>query len=143
MSMSVSAGALKSEINVTPLVDVVLVLLIIFMVVTPMLQVGYSVDTPPEVKDIAPVQDANQVILRIDKDGSMHINKEEVPASSFPARLQEVMKNRKMAFFAADGDLTYGQVADFLDLCRQNGAQNLGIVFEDLDLVGTGAGSMP
>jgi biopolymer transport protein ExbD len=54
--------------------------------------------------------------------------------SEFPTRLQEILKNRqaKVVFFAADGELPYDKVADFMDMCRHNGAENLGIVFEDM-----------
>jgi len=135
MSMNVgSTGGLKSEINVTPLVDVVLVLLIIFMVVTPLLQVGHVVDTPPKVDTVIPQPQQNQVIVRIDEQGKTYINQEEIPYAQFGIRLEEVMKNRsrRLVFFAADGDLTYEKVARFLDLCRNHGAAQLGIVFEDM-----------
>ena len=136
MSMSVgSSGGIKSEINVTPLVDVVLVLLIIFMVIQPMLQVGYEVETPPEVKSATPQpQNNEQIIIRMDADGKTFINKEEVSKARFAERLRTAMTGRekKLAFFAADGELTYEKVVEFMDLCRNNGAQNLGIVFDDL-----------
>lgn len=136
MSMSVgSSGGIKSEINVTPLVDVVLVLLIIFMVIQPMLQVGYEVETPPKVKTTQPLpQNNEQIIIRMDIDGKTFINKEEVPRTRFAERLKTAMTGRekKLAFFAADGELTYDKVVEFMDLCRNNGAEKLGIVFEDL-----------
>jgi len=141
MGMGVGGGSnLKSEINVTPLVDVVLVLLIIFMVVIPILQMGHPVNTPPENKSnfVAPPT-ADQLIVRMDKSGRTYLNKDEVPLGQFAGRLKEVTQNRgnKIVFFAADGDLPYGQVADFMDLCRNNGANNLGVVFEDLRPAGT------
>jgi biopolymer transport protein ExbD len=135
MAMNVgSAGGVRSEINVTPLVDVVLVLLIIFMVITPLLQMGYEVTTPPEVESAVPPPISDQIIVRLDRDGRMYINKEAIPAADFPRRLTEAMHNResRVVFFAADGDLPFGPVAEFLDTCRNNGAKNLGIVFEDL-----------
>ncbi|MBP9143056.1 MAG: biopolymer transporter ExbD [Thermoanaerobaculia bacterium] len=136
MSMDVgSSGGIKSEINVTPLVDVVLVLLIIFMVIQPMLQMGYEVETPPEVKSATPPpQNSEQVIIRMDADGKTFINKLEVPRTQFAERLRTAMTGRekKLAFFAADGELSYEKVVEFMDLCRNNGAQNLGIVFDDL-----------
>ncbi len=136
MSMDVgSSGGIKSEINVTPLVDVVLVLLIIFMVIQPMLQMGYEVETPPEVKSATPPpQNSEQVIIRMDADGKTFINKLEVPRAQFAERLRTAMTGRekKLAFFAADGELSYEKVVEFMDLCRNNGAQNLGIVFDDL-----------
>lgn len=136
MSMNVgSSGGIRSEINVTPLVDVVLVLLIIFMVIQPMLQVGYEVETPPKVKTSQPLpQNNEQIIIRMDIDGKTYINKEEVPRTRFAERLKSAMTGRekKLAFFAADGELTYDRVVEFMDLCRNNGAEKLGIVFEDL-----------
>jgi len=141
MAMSTGGrGTLKSEINVTPLVDVVLVLLIIFMVVIPILQMGYPVNTPPENKQnfVVPPT-ADQLIVRMDRDGRAYLNKEEVPMAQFGARLKQVTVNRgkKMIFFAADGELPYGQVADFMDLVRNNGGENLGIVFDDIRPSGT------
>ena len=136
MGMNLAGGSsLKSEINVTPLVDVVLVLLIIFMVVIPILQMGYPVNTPPENKSTFVVPpSADQLIVRMDADGRAYLNKEEVPLPNFPARLKQVTANRgkKMIFFAADGELPYGKVADFLDIVRNNGGENIGIVFDDI-----------
>jgi biopolymer transport protein ExbD len=136
MDVGRSTTAVKSEINVTPLVDVVLVLLIIFMVITPLLQMGYTVDTPPEVETSAPPPTmSDQLIVRMDKDGRMFINKDTFGnQQDFARRLTEAIRNReaKIVFFAADGDLEYDKVADFMDLVRDAGAKNLGIVFEDL-----------
>jgi biopolymer transport protein ExbD len=128
------SGGVRSEINVTPLVDVVLVLLIIFMVITPMLQMGYDVNTPPEVESATPAAPSDQIILRMDEQGRIFINRETILPSEFTQRLQSTMKNResKMVFFAAAGSLPFGKVAEFLDLCRASGAQNLGIVFDEL-----------
>ena len=141
MAMSVgSGGGLKSEINVTPLVDVVLVLLIIFMVVIPILQMGYPVNTPPENKEATFVPpSADQLIVRMDRDGRAYLNKEEVQMQHFGARLKQVTANRgkKMLFFAADGELLYGEVAAFMDMVRNNGVENIGIVFDDIKPAGT------
>lgn len=136
MAMNVGgSGGPKSDINITPLVDVVLVLLIIFMVITPIVQMGYGVQVPPKVETSAPVpQDSNQVIVRLDADGRPWINKQQLSMQEFPLKLREALTGRssKVVFFAADGELTYDRVADFMDICRDNGAQNLGIVFEDM-----------
>jgi len=139
MAMNVGGGgSLKSEINVTPLVDVVLVLLIIFMVVIPILQMGYPVETPPENKTAAVVPpSADQLIVRMDRDGRTYLNKEEVPMAQFGGRLKQMNRGKKIVFFAADGELPYGQVAEFMDLCRNNGAEKLGIVFDDIKPAGT------
>ncbi len=136
MSMNVGgvSGGVRSEINITPLVDVVLVLLIIFMVIQPMLQVGYEVETPPEVKSAPSTPPGDQVIIRMDAEGKTFINKLEIPRAQFAERLKTAMTGRekKLAFFAADGELTYDRVIEFMDLCRNNGAEKLGIVFDDL-----------
>jgi biopolymer transport protein TolR len=133
MSTGSSSGP-KSDINITPLVDVVLVLLIIFMVVTPMTQLGYEVQVPPKLDAPVAPPSNDQLIVRMDETGKTFINKVEVPLSQFPAELKKAMTGRssKVIFFAADGELTYSKVADFMDLCRDSGAENLGIVFEDL-----------
>ncbi len=136
MAMAVGpSGTLKADINITPLVDVVLVLLIIFMVITPILQMGYDTKVPPKVEENQPPPpNVDQVIVRLDRDGRIYINKEEVTASAFPQRLREVLKGRenKVTFFAAAGDLPYDRVMAFMDLCKENGAQDLGIVLEEL-----------
>lgn len=135
MGMSSGGGSgVKSEINVTPLVDVVLVLLIIFMVIVPLSQLGYAVDTPPKVTTAVPLPTEDQIIVRMDEQGETWINKEKVPFAQFGPRLREVTKNRerKIVFFAADGELPYDQVAAFLDVVQSNGAANVGIVFDDL-----------
>ncbi|HXU45434.1 MAG TPA: biopolymer transporter ExbD [Thermoanaerobaculia bacterium] len=135
MAINVGAsGGVRSDINITPLVDVVLVLLIIFMVVTPLLQMGYQVQVPPKMESAAPPPSSDQLIVRMDISGREYINKVEIPANEFPVRLKEALTGRssKVIFFAADGDLEYGKVADFMDVCRDSGAENLGIVFDDL-----------
>jgi biopolymer transport protein ExbD len=137
MAMNVSGGSTgpKGDINITPLVDVVLVLLIIFMVVTPLLQMGYDVQVPPKVESAAPPPDmSDQIVVRMDVNGSKFINKQQVPDAEFGSRLGEAMKGRqsKVVFFAADGELDYGKVSAFMDEVRNNGVENLGIVFEDI-----------
>ena len=136
MAMAVGpSGTLKSDINITPLVDVLLVLLIIFMVITPLVQVGYDTKVPPKVEnDVTPPPATDQVIIRLEGDGRIFINKEEVGEREFPTRLRDVLKNRenRVTFFAAAGSLSYEKVMAFMDVCRNNGANNIGIVLEEL-----------
>ncbi|HEV7668209.1 MAG TPA: biopolymer transporter ExbD [Thermoanaerobaculia bacterium] len=142
MAMSVGpSGGPRSDINITPLVDVVLVLLIIFMVITPLIQMGYPVQVPPKVESAQPPPSSDQLIVRMDDKGTTFINKVSVPLPEFPGKLKEALTGRssKVIFFAADGDLEYGRVADFMDMCRDAGAENLGIVFDDLDGPGAAA----
>jgi len=144
MAMNVSGGSSgpKGDINITPLVDVVLVLLIIFMVVTPLLQMGYEVQVPPKVESAAPPPDmSDQIVVRMDASGNKYINKQMIPSAEFPAKLGEVLRGRqsKVVFFAADGELDYGKVSGFMDEVRNNGVENLGIVFDDIRPAGAGA----
>jgi len=136
MAMAVGPStSLKADINITPLVDVVLVLLIIFMVITPILQVGYDSKVPPKSDNVVtPPSVTDQIILRIEADGRIFINKEEVTESYFPVRLRDVIKGResRVIFFAASGDAVYDRVLLFMDLCKNNGASNLGIVLEEM-----------
>jgi biopolymer transport protein TolR len=129
-----NAGSIRSEINITPLVDVVLVLLIIFMVTVPLLQRGYAAQVPPKVESAAPTPNQDQIIVRMDAQGQTFINKTPVPYENFGGALKAAMTGRsqKVVFFAADGELPYEKVVNFMDLVRNNGAENLGIVFDDL-----------
>ena len=142
MNVSGSSGGVKGDINITPLVDVVLVLLIIFMVVTPLLQMGYEVQVPPKVEAAAPPPTMDdQIIVRMDLSGNKYINKQVIPDGQFGTRLGEALRGRqsKVVFFAADGDLDYGKVAEFMDEVRDGGVQNLGIVFDDIRPAGAAA----
>lgn len=135
MNVGSGSGSIRSEINITPLVDVVLVLLIIFMVTVPLLQMGYKVQVPPKVEtQVTPPMQEDQIIVRMDAGGQMYINKQAIAKNEFPGRLQQALTGRqsKVVFFAADGELQYDKVADFMDVVRDNGAENLGIVFDDM-----------
>jgi biopolymer transport protein ExbD len=137
-----NAGSIRSEINITPLVDVVLVLLIIFMVAVPLLQMGYSAQVPPKIETATPQPAEDQIIVRMDAAGGTYINKQLIPYGEFGGALKTALTGRaqKVVFFAADGELPFDKVIDFMDLVRNNGAENLGIVFDDLR---AGGGAAP
>src|ERR687886_821129 len=97
------SGGLNSNINVTPLVDVVLVLLIIFMVITPVVQMGYMVKVPPKAPaNLPPAAIQEQIVLRLAPGGRVFINKEEMDMSSFPQRIHTLISANKgkMVFFS-------------------------------------------
>src|SRR5438270_573485 len=128
-----SAAGLNSDINVTPLVDVVLVLLIIFMVITPVVQMGYLVRVPPKAPPGIPPSAVNdQIILRLMPDNHIFINKDEVPANDFPVRIRDIMHGNtsKMVFFQGSPDVDYDATMKFLDVARACGAKNIGIIVE-------------
>jgi biopolymer transport protein ExbD len=111
--------------NVTPLVDVVLVLLIIFMVVTPLLTKQMWMNVPAkadkqEAQPPPPPDALPPVVLTVDKAGVLRINREEVPREQVVARLQRMLNARpdKIVFFDAGDDVPYGAAMDVLDLAR-------------------------
>jgi biopolymer transport protein TolR len=127
-------GSLRSDINITPLVDVVLVLLIIFMVITPVVQMGYLVKVPPKAPPVAGADLSEQIVLRLTKDNRIMINKEDVSPEQFPARIREILKGNtsKMVFFAGAREIQYESAIKFLDMARESGAKNIGIIVEDI-----------
>jgi biopolymer transport protein TolR len=125
---------MRSDINVTPLVDVVLVLLIIFMVITPVVQMGYLVKVPPKAPaNLPPSAVQDQIVLRLLAGPRVLINKEEMTMEQFPGRVRELLKGNtsKMVFFAGGRDVDYDATMKFLDLARASGAKNIGIIVED------------
>ena len=128
------SGTVKSDINVTPLVDVVLVLLIIFMVITPVVQMGYLVRVPPKAPANLPPSAVNdQIVLRLMPENRILINKDDVPADQFPQRIREILHGNtsKMVFFSGSRDVDYDTTMRFLDTARAAGVRNIGIIVED------------
>jgi len=135
MAMKSGAGnGSKSEINVTPLVDVVLVLLIIFMVVTPVLRVGHEAAIPPPAPAGTPATAAEEIVVRLEVDGGLFINSERVEPGSFAVRLREAVRGRanRPTFVAAADAVPYQKVMGLMDACRDAGASNLAVVVNDL-----------
>jgi biopolymer transport protein ExbD len=133
MGASSGGNEYKSDINITPLVDVVLVLLIIFMVITPLLQMGYDVKVPPKTNQpTPPTPPTDLMIVSLTPQNKIYLNKDEVNAQTLALRLTEILKNRanKTVFFSGDDGATYGEVIKVMDICRNAGAKSMGIVME-------------
>lgn len=128
------SGSTMASINVTPLVDVVLVLLIIFMVITPVVQMGYLVRVPPPApSNLPPAAIQDQIIIRLASADRVLINKEEMSLTQFPQRIRDILRGNtsKMVFFSGARDVDYETTMRFLDLARASGAKNIGIIVED------------
>lgn len=133
MDLGGSEGGPRSEINVTPLVDVMLVLLIIFMVLQPMLQMGYEVNVPPnQAQDTPQGPSPDQIIVSYTTSNEIYLNKERVDRAQLPIRLQEVLRNRgnKPVFFSCEDAVKYDKAMEIMDIVRNNGAKNIGIVMD-------------
>lgn len=125
-------NAAISNINVTPLVDVMLVLLVIFMVTAPILQQGVELELPKET--IAPIEgEGEQLVVSIDKDGLIYIGKgNHVEANDLGTRLQAILVTRqdKRVFIRADRRVPYGDVMAAMGSIRRSGISKVGLITE-------------
>jgi biopolymer transport protein TolR len=120
-----------SQINVTPLVDVMLVLLVIFMVTAPMMQQGVQVNLPKaETKALTAPEES--VVVSIEKSGGVFINAAQIPAGELRAKLSEMFatRSKKEVFLKADKDVTYGEVVKAMAEIKGAGIERLGMVTE-------------
>lgn len=125
-------GTSLSEINVTPLVDVMLVLLIIFMVTAPMLQTGIGVNLPQAETQTSPAEEG--LTLTITKDRYIHINDTVINQFLLEQKLKEYFygQEKKVVFLRADQELPYGFVIQILDIIKRAGVEVVGLVIEPL-----------
>ena len=132
MSMNVGPGSsgIKSEINVTPLVDVMLVLLIIMMLVAPLLNQGVALKLPVAANTTEKPDTQDQTIVSIGPDKKVYVNSLEVANASFLTRVNEVLENKadKIVIIKADEDVEYSAVMDTMDQLRMAGIEDMGLI---------------
>lgn len=117
-----------SEINVTPLVDVMLVLLVIFMVTAPMLQTGIDVELP-ETRNVKDVNPEERIVISISREGFIYYGSETINFESIPSRLKKDAKSRKDSIFLrADKDVKWNSVVSVIDKIRGAGFDEIKLV---------------
>ena len=123
-------GTSLAEINIIPLVDVVLVLLLIFMLTAPMMYRGIDVNLPKAASKPTAVEE--RMILTVTKDRTLYLNEKPIALATLEPRLREAFKNRidKTLYLKADAGLAYGAVIETMDRVRRAGIERLGMVTE-------------
>ena len=124
----------NSNINVTPMVDVMLVLLIIFMVITPMVQNKVNVDLTKSV-DATPMPDADHedsAVVAVTRDGHVYLGANQIASADLGPRITDMLQNKtnKMVYLRADQRANYGIVMDVIDNIRTTGTDSLGVLTE-------------
>ncbi len=130
-----SAGEAKSDINITPLIDVMLVLLIIFMVVTPLAPRGLDIALPQEnTQQQKPTTPDTTIVLQIDDGNNISVNKSPVTQGELEGRLRDIFqtKSDKTLFVRADGKVKYKLVIDAMDAAKGAGVERIGIISEKM-----------
>jgi biopolymer transport protein ExbD len=131
--VSGSKGGLKSDINITPLVDVVLVLLIIFMVITPMLQRGKDVKLPKASKSEEKKKGQDPIIVSVTPDKSIYIERDKLSEDDFLAQLRAKLNKNpgKPILLKGDQTLVFEDVRKVMNLARQAGAKSIELGVEE------------
>jgi biopolymer transport protein TolR len=132
MSVGKKKGGAMAEMNIVPLIDVLLVLLVIFMVIQQSMQKGISVQVPPVRETTAEAAGASpdQIVLEVRSGRQYYLNQQHVPAQNLQARLTEVYapRPRKVIFVKADEDVTFGDVVFAVDTAKGSGIEVVGLI---------------
>ena len=121
----------KADVNVTPFIDILLVLLVIFMTITPMTPVGFRTQIPQEPPPVSnPQPDDRTVVISMDTGGTIRINQQIVERAELTSALRNIYKTRndKTAFVNADRGLLFSEVAQLIDAARIGGVEHVGLM---------------
>ena len=140
MDVGGAKGGVKSDINVTPLVDVMLVLLIIMMLVTPLLQQGVSVTLPVAQNTAEKPETQEQTLVTIGRDKALYLNAKPVATDQLATKVTEVLESRKekIVLIKADEEVEYSAVMDAMDQLRKAGIEDIGLVTANKKTQGQG-----
>jgi len=139
MVMSVGGRkGVKSEPNIVPLIDILLVLLIIFMVIQPRIPNGLDALVPqpnPDQENQQEEPDVRTVVVSIDAAGALKINQDDVQKEYLGARLEEIFKTRaeRTMFVRGDKEINFGAVAEVIDIAKGAGIDKIGLITEDVE----------
>ncbi len=142
MSSGGARGGLNSEINVTPLVDVMLVLLIIMMVIAPMLQKGVPVELPPAEYSVDKPETQDQTVVAVDAQNRFYVNSIEYPRGEIASRVQAALedKTERIVLIKGDRDATYSSIMAVMDDLRAAQIEDIGLITEPKNKPGETAG---
>jgi len=142
MDLGGAKGGVKSDINVTPLCDVMLVLLIIMMIVAPLLQQGVSVTLPKAGNTVDKPEVQGQTVVAIARDKTMYVNAKPVREGELATKINELLENakEKVVLIKADTEVEYGAVMAAMDQLRQAGIEDIGLITDPKKAPGSLAG---
>ena len=132
MDLGGAKGGVKSDINVTPLVDVMLVLLIIMMLIAPMLQQGVALKLPTATNTVDKPEVQGQTIIAIAKDKGLYLNSKQIGEGELATKVTELLENTKdkVVLIKADEEVEYSAVMSAMDQLRQAGIEDIGLITE-------------
>ena len=132
MDIGGAKGGIKSDINVTPLVDVMLVLLIIMMIVAPLLQKGAPVRLPTASNSADKPETQGQTVVAVTANGEFYVDGLPVPDTDLKRRVTDILENKtdKIVLIKADEDAAYGKVMEAMDELRTAGIEDMGLITE-------------